>query len=33
VQAAAGYLKRYSVAYQAGAPTESIRLQRYSALR
>jgi uncharacterized protein (DUF934 family) len=33
VQAAAEYLKRYSVAYQAGAPTESIRQQRYSALR
>ncbi len=33
VQAAAEYLKRYSIAYQPGAPTESIRLQRHSALR
>jgi uncharacterized protein (DUF934 family) len=32
-QAAADYLKRYSVAYQPGAPTESIRQQRHSALR
>jgi uncharacterized protein (DUF934 family) len=28
--AAAEYLNRYSVAYQPGAPTASIRLQRYS---
>ncbi len=33
LQAAAEYLQRYSVAYQAGAPTEAIRLQRHSALR
>jgi uncharacterized protein (DUF934 family) len=33
LQAAADYLKRYSVAYQPGAPTDAIRQQRYSALR
>jgi len=31
LQAAAEYLSRYSVAYQPGAPTGSIRRQRYSA--
>ncbi len=31
--AAAVYLKRYSVAYQPGAPTPAIQQQRYSALR
>jgi uncharacterized protein (DUF934 family) len=33
IEAAAQYLRRYSVAYQPGAPTDSIRKQRYSALR
>jgi uncharacterized protein (DUF934 family) len=30
LQAAAQYLNRYSVAYQPGAPTASVRQQRYS---